>query len=165
LSNMRSSPEGCEPSPPNRCQVHNVRSSFMKYMQTFTMKPEIKGRDEGFARFKRTGGEPPKGAKLLGRWTAAEFSGGYALLESDDAKPWRNSRFVRQPDGFEDHPCVRRCGIQRGAATHRKVAASLRESTRHWQRNSKSDRTQLTAVNFPNAFEVHVKECCSTPLS
>ena len=56
----------------------------MKFMLTFTFKP--KGRDEAIARFKRTGGQPPKGATLLGRWTAADFSGGFDLLESNDAE-------------------------------------------------------------------------------
>lgn len=58
----------------------------MKFMLTFTFKPEHKGRDDAIARFKATGGQPPKGAKLLGRWTAADFSGGFDLLESDDLK-------------------------------------------------------------------------------
>lgn len=58
----------------------------MKFMLTFTIKPEAKGRDEAIARFKQTGGQPPDGAKLLGRWTAADFSGGFDLLESDDAR-------------------------------------------------------------------------------
>jgi hypothetical protein len=53
---------------------------------TFAIKPEIKGRDEAIARFKATGGQPGKGAKLLGRWTATDFSGGYDLIQSDDAK-------------------------------------------------------------------------------
>ncbi len=57
----------------------------MKFMLTFAMRPESKGRDEAIARFKSTGGLPPDGAKLLGRWTAADFSGGFDLLESDDA--------------------------------------------------------------------------------
>ena len=57
----------------------------MKFMLTFTLKPETKGRDEAIARFKKTGGQPPKGVKLLGRWTAADFSGGFDLLESDTA--------------------------------------------------------------------------------
>src|SRR5438067_11309697 len=61
-------------------------SKPMKFMLTFTMKPEAKGRDEAIARFQKTGGQPPKGAKLLGRWTAADFSGGFDLLESDDSK-------------------------------------------------------------------------------
>jgi hypothetical protein len=58
----------------------------MKFIVTFTFKPEAKGRDEAIARFKKTGGQPPKGTKLLGRWTAADFSGGFDLVESDDAK-------------------------------------------------------------------------------
>jgi hypothetical protein len=58
----------------------------MKFMLTFAMRPETKGRDEAIARFKKTGGQPPKGARLLARWTAADFSGGFDLLESDDPK-------------------------------------------------------------------------------
>jgi uncharacterized protein DUF3303 len=56
----------------------------MKFMLTFDWKPDTKTRDEGIARFRKTGGLPPKGAKLLGRWTRADFSGGFDLLESDD---------------------------------------------------------------------------------
>ena len=58
----------------------------MKFMLTFTFTPEARGRDEAIARFKKTGGQPPAGARLLGRWTAADFSGGSVLLESDDAR-------------------------------------------------------------------------------
>jgi uncharacterized protein DUF3303 len=58
----------------------------VKFMLTFAIRPEAKGRDEAIARFKKTGGQPPKGVKLIGRWTAADFSGGFDLLESDDAK-------------------------------------------------------------------------------
>jgi hypothetical protein len=58
----------------------------MKFMLTFAFTPEGRGRDEAIARFKKTGGQPPAGARLLGRWTAADFSGGFNLLESDDAK-------------------------------------------------------------------------------
>ena len=50
----------------------------MRFMLTFTIKPEGKGRDEAIARFKKTGGLPPKGAALVGRWTAADFSGGFS---------------------------------------------------------------------------------------
>ena len=56
----------------------------MKFMLTFSWKPDSKARDEGIARFRKTGGQPPKGAKLLGRWTRVDFSGGFDLLESDD---------------------------------------------------------------------------------
>ena len=58
----------------------------MKFIVTFSIKPETKSRDEAIARFKATGGQPPAGATLLGRWTAADFSGGFLLVESDDAK-------------------------------------------------------------------------------
>ena len=56
----------------------------MKFMMTFDWTPDTKTRSEAIARFRKTGGLPPKGAKLLGRWTRADFSGGYDLLESDD---------------------------------------------------------------------------------
>jgi hypothetical protein len=58
----------------------------MRFMVTFAWKPDPKTRNEGIGRFKTTGGLPPQGAKLVGRWTRADFSGGYVLLESDDSK-------------------------------------------------------------------------------
>ncbi len=56
----------------------------MKFISTFAVKPETKGRDDAIRRFRETGGLPPKGVTLLGRWTRVDFSGGVALLESDD---------------------------------------------------------------------------------
>lgn len=56
----------------------------MKFMLTFTIPPQR--RDDAMARFRKTGGQPPAGTTLLGRWTAADFSGGFDLLESDDAR-------------------------------------------------------------------------------
>ena len=56
----------------------------MKFMLTFAFAPQT--RDEAIIRFRKTGGQPPAGAKLLARSTAADFSRGYALLESDDTK-------------------------------------------------------------------------------
>lgn len=56
----------------------------MKFMLTFNWKPDTQAREEGINRFLKTGGQPPKGAKLLGRWTRADFSGGFDLLESED---------------------------------------------------------------------------------
>ena len=56
----------------------------MKFMLTFTFTSQANKRNEAIARFLKTGGHPPKGAKLLGRWTRADFSQGYDLLESDD---------------------------------------------------------------------------------
>jgi hypothetical protein len=58
----------------------------MKFMLTFSIPPEAESRDEAIARFQGTGGQPPRGVTLLGRWTAADFSGGFDLLESDDAQ-------------------------------------------------------------------------------
>ncbi|HTE90275.1 MAG TPA: DUF3303 family protein [Terriglobales bacterium] len=58
----------------------------MKFMLTFTMTPDKQKRNEAIARFLKTGGQPPKGAKLIGRWTRLDFSQGYDLLESDDPK-------------------------------------------------------------------------------
>ncbi|MEP6886972.1 MAG: DUF3303 family protein [Nitrospirales bacterium] len=36
--------------------------------------PDKAKRDEAIQRFLKTGGQPPKGAKLLGRWTAADLA-------------------------------------------------------------------------------------------
>jgi hypothetical protein len=47
----------------------------MRFMLTFAIKPEGRGRDEAIARFKSMGNQLPNGAKLLGRWTAADFRG------------------------------------------------------------------------------------------
>jgi hypothetical protein len=54
----------------------------MKFMLTFTLQAAT--RNEAIARFMKTGGQPPKGAKLLGRWMSTDLSKGYDLLESDD---------------------------------------------------------------------------------
>ena len=57
----------------------------MKFILTFAMAPDGAQREEAIARFKRTGGRPPAGVSRLGRWTAADFSGGYLLVETQDA--------------------------------------------------------------------------------
>jgi Domain of unknown function (DUF3303) len=56
----------------------------MKFIMTYEWKPDTKTRSEGIERFRKTGGQPPKGARLLGRWTRADFGGGYELIETDD---------------------------------------------------------------------------------
>lgn len=58
----------------------------MKFMVTFTIPSDKQKRDEAIARFKKTGGQPPQGAKLLGRWTQLDISKVYVLIESDDPK-------------------------------------------------------------------------------
>ncbi len=56
----------------------------MKFMATFHWKPDTNTQNEAISRFRKTGGQPPKGVKLLGRWTRADFAGGFDLLESED---------------------------------------------------------------------------------
>ena len=58
----------------------------MKFMLTFSWTPDAQKREEGITRFQKTGGLPPKGATLVGRWTRVDLSGGFVLLESDDPK-------------------------------------------------------------------------------
>ena len=57
----------------------------MRFMLTFTMTPVKEKRHEAIARFLKTGGLPPMGATLLGRWSRLDFTQGYYLLESDDS--------------------------------------------------------------------------------
>ena len=54
----------------------------MKFMLTFTLPPPT--RDAALARFLETGGHPPPGVTLLGRWTQLDLCGGFVLLESGD---------------------------------------------------------------------------------
>jgi hypothetical protein len=56
----------------------------MKFILTFTMPPET--RDEAITRFLETGGQPPPGVTLLGRWTQLDLCAGFVLLESEDAQ-------------------------------------------------------------------------------
>ena len=58
----------------------------MKFMVTFTLQPDTKKRTEGISRFKKIGTKAPAGTKLIGRLTRADLSGGFVLLESEDAK-------------------------------------------------------------------------------
>ena len=58
----------------------------MKFMMTFNWTPDAQTRAEGIARFEKTGGLPPDGVKLLGRWTRVYLSGGFDVLETDDPK-------------------------------------------------------------------------------
>jgi hypothetical protein len=54
----------------------------MKFILTFTLPPAT--RDAAIARFLETGGQPPPGVRLLGRWTQLDLRGGFVLLESED---------------------------------------------------------------------------------
>ena len=58
----------------------------MKHLCYFNMEPNTQQQAEAIRRFKETGGQPPQGATLLGRWIRADFTGGVVLLESNDPK-------------------------------------------------------------------------------
>jgi hypothetical protein len=58
----------------------------MKFMLTFTWTPDARIREEAIARFQKTDGLPPAGVTLLGRWTRADLSGGFDLLEAEDLR-------------------------------------------------------------------------------
>jgi Protein of unknown function (DUF3303) len=58
----------------------------MKFIMTFNWTPNAQKRAEGIARFQKTGGLPPEGVRLLGRWTKADLSGGFDILETEDSK-------------------------------------------------------------------------------
>ncbi|SCU74684.1 conserved hypothetical protein [Cupriavidus necator] len=58
----------------------------MKFMLTFAWAPDTQTRAAAIERFLATGGLPPEGVKLLGRWTQTDLSGGFDLLETDDPK-------------------------------------------------------------------------------
>jgi hypothetical protein len=58
----------------------------MKFMVTFTLQPDAEKRSLGISRFKKIGTKVPAGTKFIGRLTRADLSGGFVLLEADDAK-------------------------------------------------------------------------------
>ncbi|AKM05374.1 MULTISPECIES: DUF3303 domain-containing protein [Burkholderia cepacia complex] len=58
----------------------------MKFMMTFHWAPDTQQRADAIERFQRTGGLPPDGVRLVGRWTRADLSAGFDLLETDDMK-------------------------------------------------------------------------------
>lgn len=59
---------------------------IMKFMLTFDWQPNTETRRQGIERFRSIGGQMPEGVRLLGRWTKADLSGGFDLLEADDPK-------------------------------------------------------------------------------
>jgi hypothetical protein len=56
----------------------------MKFLMTFRTKAASRERDPSIARFQTMGAQVPKGARLIGRWTRADQSGGFDLLETDE---------------------------------------------------------------------------------
>jgi hypothetical protein len=56
----------------------------MKFLMTFRTKSASRERDPSIARFQTMGAQVPKGARLIGRWTRADHSGGFDLLETEE---------------------------------------------------------------------------------
>lgn len=56
----------------------------MRYMTAWTL-PHGEEYRAVIARFMKTGGTPPTGVKMIGRWHGANGTG-FAIAESDDAK-------------------------------------------------------------------------------
>jgi len=54
----------------------------MKFMTTWSLEPAH--RKQATARFLETGGSPPTGVKMLGRWHGP--AGGFVLAETSDIK-------------------------------------------------------------------------------
>lgn len=54
----------------------------MLFLVEWILRPET--RDEVVQRFKETGGAPPNGVKLMGRWHSLTQSNGVAIAESSD---------------------------------------------------------------------------------
>ena len=55
----------------------------MIYVVAWTFKPEH--RDAIQARFRETGGLPPEGVKMIGRWHGTGTNKGVCVAETDDA--------------------------------------------------------------------------------
>jgi hypothetical protein len=64
----------------------------MIYVTTWTFKPEH--RDAIQARFKQTGGLPPEGVRMLGRWHGIGLNKGVCVAENDD--PLAIGRWAQQ---------------------------------------------------------------------
>jgi len=56
----------------------------MKFIMSWTFKSEIRAAMRPLP-VQKTGGQPPR-REMLGRWTSADMSGGFDLLEGDDVK-------------------------------------------------------------------------------
>lgn len=56
----------------------------MLFITTWTVPPE--NRDKAIARFKESGGPPPVGVRMIGRWHAADLSSGLGVSEASDVQ-------------------------------------------------------------------------------
>jgi hypothetical protein len=54
----------------------------MKFVCTWKISPD--SRDRAIQRFKETGGAPPAGVRMVGRWHDVGGKGGWVVAEADD---------------------------------------------------------------------------------
>jgi hypothetical protein len=66
----------------------------VKFLVNYRWEADSHKKKEGIGRFQKTGGQPPKGVKLLGRWTRVDGSGGVALVETDDPRALTEFSFM-----------------------------------------------------------------------
>jgi len=57
----------------------------MLFIVSWTALPEV--RDEAAERFLRSGGAPPDGVRMLGRWHGIGSIRGFSVCECDDIEP------------------------------------------------------------------------------
>ncbi len=82
----------------------------MIYVVAWTFKPEH--RDAVQARFKQTGGLPPEGVRMLGRWFGIGRNQGVCAAETDD--PLALARWAQQWSdllSFDIYPALNDEGI------------------------------------------------------
>jgi hypothetical protein len=60
-----------------------VGAFTMKFISKYTIRPEH--RNEAIRRFLETGGQPPDGITMIGRWHNTSNRTGYTIVEADDA--------------------------------------------------------------------------------
>ncbi|MFA8433778.1 MAG: DUF3303 domain-containing protein [Marinifilaceae bacterium] len=56
----------------------------MLFMVIYSFRPE--NREAATQRFMKTGGPPPEGVEMMGRWHAASMNQGFTLAEANDAE-------------------------------------------------------------------------------
>jgi hypothetical protein len=85
----------------------------MKYLCYYSWEPDAQTQAEAIRRFKEMGGESPRGTRVVGRWTRADFMGGVVVIESDDpiavtefALMWSDLMTLKVVPALEDQELV-----------------------------------------------------------
>lgn len=82
----------------------------MVFVSVYRISPEK--RNSAQERFKKTGGQPPKGVKMIGRWHDVGGSRGVTICESDDAQAAANwAQQWSDLISFEIYPAIDDAGF------------------------------------------------------